>query len=133
MAHATIARYVVFDVAAHAPTHPQRRDLRHLSHLLDVAVTSRACLRAERLDMPHVREAHEARQGVDPNPFRRFSPAPSIPPLLALRLMRRRAPADQLMATDARLQRRDPRLARDGRRIMKVHAVDLVMACMNVV
>src|SRR5438552_18588139 len=100
MAHATIARYVVFDVAAHAPTHPQRRDLRHLSHLLDVAVTSRACLRAERLDMPHVREAHEARQGVVRNPFGGFCLAPGTRHLLVLRLFGRRPPPDHIWPAD---------------------------------
>src|SRR5437773_8547655 len=133
VAHAAVAGHVVLGVAAHAPPHAQGRNLGYLRHLLDVPVTCHARLCAERLDMPHVRETDEAGEGVDPNPFRRFSLAPSIPHLLDLHLMGGRASADQLMAAHASLQRRNPRLAGDGGRVVTVHTRDLILPGMDVV
>src|SRR5947207_15882806 len=73
VAHAAVAGHVVLDVAAHAPTHAQRRNLGYLRHLLDVPVTCHARLGAQRLDMPHVRGSDESWECVDPNPLHRFS------------------------------------------------------------
>src|SRR2546427_328417 len=72
MAHAAVAGHVVLDVATDAPAHAQRRDLIHLGHALDLSVTRLACLRAERLDVSHMREAHKAGQRVNADPLRRL-------------------------------------------------------------
>src|SRR6266508_779168 len=53
VAHAAVAGYrrLLRHVAADAPAHAQRRDLRDLRHLLDLAVTREARLGAERFDV----------------------------------------------------------------------------------
>src|SRR5712672_4151028 len=72
MTHAAIAGDIVLDVTAHTPTHAQRRDLFHLGRFLHVAMAGDAGGGPERLDVSHVREAHEAGQRVDANPIGRF-------------------------------------------------------------
>src|ERR1700752_2280857 len=120
MAHAAFAADLVLDVAAHAPSHLQGRDLGNLRHGLHIAVARRtggvridAQPGAKSLDVAHVREAREPGQRVNPDPLGRLSLAPRVADLLDLRLVRRRRAADQLVTSDARLQRRNPRLARD--------------------
>src|SRR2546426_7061207 len=133
MAYGAVASHVVLHVAAHAPPHAQRRDFIDLRHVLDLSMTRRARLRAERLDVSHMREADEPRQRMDPHPLGRLPLPPRVPNLLDLGLMRRGRSADQLMAPHARLQRRNPGLARDRGGIVAVHAGDLVLPGMNVV
>src|SRR5882762_4632492 len=87
VAHAAVPRNIVLDVAADAPAHAQRRDLRDLRHLLHVAVARHTRRRAKCLDVSHMWEADEAGQRMHANPFRRFSLAPRVADLLDLRLM----------------------------------------------
>src|SRR5882762_5823014 len=119
MTHAAVARDFVFDVAPHAPPHAQGRDLLDLGRVFHVAVARRAGLvsldaqpRAQSLDVAHVRETHETGKRVDAHPLRRLPLAPGVADFLDLGLMGRGGPADQLMAADAGLERRNPRLAR---------------------
>src|SRR6266446_5361564 len=133
VAHAAIAGHVVLDVAAHAPSHPQRGHLFDLWHFRDVAVAGHTRRGAEGLDVPHVGKAHEPGQGVDAHPLRRFPLAPRVADLLDLGLMGRRGAADQLVAPDAGLERRDSRLAGDRGRVVAVHARDLILPGMDVV
>src|SRR5467141_2173246 len=133
VAHAAVAGHVVLDVTADAPSHAQRRYLRDLRHALDLAVARHTRSRAERFDVPHMGEAHEPGERVHADPLGRFPLTPRVADLLDLGLMRRRGSADQLMASDAGLQRRDARLARNRRRVVAVHAGDLILAGMDVV
>src|SRR6266550_4463640 len=140
MTHAAVAGHGVLHVTADAPSHAERRHLLDLGHVCNVAVARRtggvsvgALPGGKSLDVTHMREAHEAGQRVDADPLRRFPLAPRVAHLLDLGLMCRRGAADQLMAADARLQGRDARLARNRRRVVTVHARDLVLAGMDVV
>src|SRR6266511_375614 len=133
VARGAVPAHFVLRVTPHAPPHSKRGDLVYLGHPLHVAVALGARLRAERLDVALVREPHEAGQRVNADPLGRFPLAPGIPDLLDLRLVRRRRAADQLMTTDARLQRRNPRLARDGDGRVAVQAGNLILAGVDVV
>src|SRR6266478_4662244 len=97
VAHAAVAGHVVLDVTADAPSHAQRRHLRDLRHALDLAVARRTRRRAERFDVPHMREPHEAGECVHADPLGRLPLTPRITDLLDFGLMRRRGSADQLM------------------------------------
>src|SRR4051812_8144637 len=88
MTHAAIAGHVVLDMAAHAPAHAQSRDLLDLRHSLHITVARRARCGAERLDMTHVRKAHESRHRVDADPLRRLPLPPRIADFLDFGLMR---------------------------------------------
>src|SRR6266536_3555343 len=131
--HAAIARDVVLHVTPDAPSHPEGRDLGNLRRMLHVAVAGDTRVGAEGLDVPHVREAHKPGQRMHANPFRRFPLPPCVAHLLDLGLMRRRGSADQLMAADTGLQRRDAGLTRDRLRVMTAHARDLYPVSMHVV
>jgi len=140
MAHAAVAAHFVLEVAAHAPPHLERRDLGNLRHRFDIAVARRtrrvridAQSSPQSFDMTHVRELGEAGQGVNPNPFGGFPLAPGVAHFLDLGLMRRRRAADQLVSPDARLERWNPRLARDRGRVVAVHARDLILIRVDVV
>src|SRR5690348_18017120 len=76
-----VARDFALDVALDAPAHLQRGDLVHLRHTGHVAVTGRAAVGAENLDVPHMREMHEAGQRMDPRPLRRLFAAGGFPQL----------------------------------------------------
>src|SRR5260370_32585588 len=133
VAYGAVARHFVFDVAAHTPTHLQRGHLVYLRHVLHVAVACSARLRTERFDVAHVWEARETRQRVDAHPLRRLLLPPRIADLLDFGLVLRRGAADQLATPQARLQRWQSGLTGDGRRVVAVHARDLVLAGMDVV
>src|SRR2546425_9305804 len=77
--------------------------------------------------MTLVREAHEARERVPADPVGRLSVRKRLADLLDLRLMRRRRPADHLVASEARLERRNPGFARDGHCAVTVQAGDPVL------
>src|SRR6185312_7455411 len=62
--HGAVARDVALHVAVDAPAHLERRDLVYLRHGAHVAVAGAAALGAQNLDVPLVREAHEARECV---------------------------------------------------------------------
>src|SRR6267142_6118062 len=130
---ATVAGHFALHVTAHAPSHPQRRDLLNLRHALHVAVTGRARLGAKRLDVAHVGEAYEAGKRMDANPLRGFPLAPRGADLLDLGLMRRRGAVHLRVTPHARLERRDAWLTRHRRRIVTVHARDLVLSRVDVV
>src|SRR5436853_6386755 len=85
------------------------------------------------LDVTLVREAHEARESMHARPHGRLLVGPRVAHLLDLRLVRLGGSADHLMTTEAGLHRRDPRLARDGHRIVTVQAGDLILAGVDVV
>src|ERR1043166_3157992 len=133
VAHAAVATHLVRDVTAYAPSHPQGGDLVDLRHFLDVAVARDAGLGTEPLDVSHVREVDEAGHRMNPEPLGRLSLAPRVADFLDLRLVRRRGSTHELVASHAGLQRGHPRLTRDGRREMAIHAGDLVLTRMNVV
>src|SRR6266545_1861071 len=133
VAHGAVATHFVLHVTPDAPSHAQRGDLIDLRHALDVAVTGTARLGAERLDVALVGEMHEAGHGVDADPLGRFPLAPGVADLLDLRLVRGCGTADQLMATDAGLQRGNPRLARHRHRGVAIQAGDLILAGVDVV
>jgi hypothetical protein len=105
----------------------------HLRHALHVPVALRARLRSQRLDVTLMREAHEPRERVDADPFGRLPLPPCVADFRDLGLVRRRRATDELMASHARLQRWDPRLARHRSRGVAVHAGDLILPCVNVV
>src|SRR2546426_12528912 len=65
--------------------------------------------------------------------FRSLSVRKRLADLLDLRLMRRRRPADHLVASEARLERRNPGLARDGHCAVTVQAGDPVLTGVDVV
>src|SRR5256886_2008501 len=100
----------------------------HLGHRAHVPVARGATLGAEHLDMAHMGEAHEPREGVDPDPLRRLLARPRLAHLLDLRLMRGRRAADHLVAAEAGLDRWDSGLTRDGDGAVTVEAGDLVLA-----
>src|SRR6267154_1046606 len=133
MAHAAVAGDVVLHVTTDAPPHAERRDLGNLRRMLHVAVAGDTRVGAEGLDVTHMGETHEPGQRVDAYPFRRFPLPPRVAHLLDFGLMRRRGSTDQLMAAHTCLERRDAGLARDRRRVVTVHARDLVLAGMDVV
>src|SRR4051812_24425156 len=135
MAHAAVASHVVLNVTADAPAHAQRRDLLDLRRLLHVAMAggARRWGRAEGLDVALVRKMHEAGYRVDANPLRRFLFTPGVADFFDLGLMRRRRTADQLVTTHARLEGRNPRLARNRGRVVAIHARDLVLPGMDIV
>src|SRR5947207_5207137 len=126
MAHATVASHAVLHVTADAPAHAERRDLFDLRRLLHVAMAggARRCGRAEGLDVALVREVHEAGDRVNANPLWRFLFTPGVADFFDLGLMRRRRAGDQLVAAHARLEGRNPRLARNRGRVVAIHARD---------
>src|SRR5690348_1509280 len=80
-----------------------------------------------------MREPDEARERVHARPLGRPLVDPRLAHLLDLGLMRRRGTADHLMTAEARLQRRDPGLARDRNGAMTIQTGDVVLPGMNVV
>src|SRR5438876_645585 len=128
-----VARDVALHVAVDAPTHLEGGDLVHLRHAIHLAMARAAALRPQNLDVTLVREAHEARESMHARPHGRLLVGPRVAHLLDLRLVRLRGSADHLMTTEAGLHRRDPRLARDGHRIVTVQAGDLILAGVDVV
>src|SRR5207237_9854940 len=66
-------------------------------------------------------------------PHGRLLVGPRVAHLLDLRRVRLGGSADHLMTAEAGLHRRDPRLARDGHRIVTVQAGDLILAGVDVV
>src|SRR2546425_8232742 len=131
--HGTVTRDAALHVAGDAPAHLERGDLVHLRHGAHVAVAVDAALGAQNLDVPLVREAHEARECVHARPHRRLLGGPRLAHLLDLRLMRVGGAADDLMTAKAGLHRGDPRLARDGHCVVTVQAGDLVLTGVDVV
>src|SRR5437660_2529997 len=129
----TVATHLVLHVTPDAPPHAQRRHLKDLRHRLHRPVTGDARRGAEGLDVSVMREVYEVGVGVDANPFRRVPVGPGFANFLDLRLVRRPGAADHLVAADTGLQRGNPRLARDRRRIMAVKAGDLVLPGVDVV
>src|SRR3989442_9113741 len=105
----------------------------YLGHGTHVPVAGAAALGAEDLDVAHVRKPHEAGQCVDAYPLGWLLADPRLAHLLDLRLMRRCRAGDHLVAAEARLERRDPRLARNRHRAVAVQAGNLVLTGVNVV
>src|SRR3989441_5647180 len=133
--HRAIARDVALHVAVDAPAHLERGDLVHLRHATHVTVAGAAALGAQDLDVPLVREAHEARQRVHARPYGRLLIDPRLAHLFDLRLIGRPGvgAADHLMTAEAGLHRWDPRLARDGHRVVTIQAGDLILTGVDVV
>src|SRR3989454_6714359 len=131
--HGAVARDVALHVAVDAPAHLERGDLVYLRHGAHVAVAVDAALGAQNLDVPLVREAHEARECVHARPHRRLLRGPRLAHLLDLRLVGVGGAADDLMTAEAGLYRGDPRLARDGHGVVTVQAGDLVLTGVDVV
>src|SRR5438128_10311392 len=129
----TVLAHLALRMAVDAPAHAERGHLGDLGHRLHLPMARRARVGPQRLDVPHVGEPHEPGERVDADPFGRVALAPGRAHFLDLGLVRRRRAADDLVAADASLQRRDPRLARDRHRVMAVQAGDLVLPGMNVV
>src|ERR1051325_6229229 len=130
-----VPTHIALHVAADAPPHLQGWDLRDLRGPVYGAMTIRARFRAcaEHLDVPHVREVHETRKPAHADPLWRFAVAPCLAHLGDFGLMRRRRPSDDLMAAEAGAQRRNPRLARDRRGVVAVHAGDAVLPGVDIV
>src|SRR3989475_722978 len=133
MAQGAIAAHAALHVTGDAPAHLQGRHLIDLGHALDLAVTGRARLRTQRLNVPHVGKAHEPGERVDPDPLGRLLPDPGLLDLLDLGLVGRRGTRDELVTAEARLHRGDTRLARDRHRGVAVHAGDAILTRVNVV
>src|SRR5207247_5467355 len=148
-AQRAIAAHLPLHVAVDAPAHLERGDLMHLRHRAHVPVARGAALGAENVDVAHMGEPHEAGERVDADPLRRFLVDPGRLHLLDLRdfgatsrrilrgchgpAERPFAPADDLVAAEARLDRGDPGLTRDGDGAVTVEAGDLVLAGVDVV
>src|SRR6266853_770156 len=144
-----VARDVALHVAVDAPTHLECGDLVHLGHGSHVAVAGDAAIGAQHFDMALVREMHEARDPVDPDPLgwllaepRRlhlpdlgcFSGARSGVLRRTDRTAERPLPArHDLVTAEAGLHRGDPRLARYGHRTVTVQAGDLILTGVDVV
>src|SRR2546425_6121340 len=133
MAQGAIAAHAALHVTGDAPAHLQGRHLIDLGHALDLAVTGDARLRTHHLDVPHVGEAHEPRERVDPDPLGRLLPDPGLLDLLDLGLVGRCRSRDELVTAEAGLHRGDTRLARDRHRGVAVHAGDAILTRVNVV
>src|SRR5438093_4712234 len=147
--HGAIARDVALHVAVDAPAHLERGDLIHLRHAAHVAVAGDTALGTQDLDVPHVREAHESGERVDADPRWRLLADPRgqhLSHLGHLGRARRRvrdgtSPAPEgpfaarhhLVAAEAGLHRRDPRLARDGHGTVTIQAGDLILTGVDVV
>src|SRR2546430_9151009 len=135
MARRAVARHLALDVAPDAPAHFQRRyliDARLLGDLA-MAIGARFGARAERLDVTHMREVYEVGDCVDADPLGRRLVAPRVADLGDLGAVSVGGAADHLMAADARLHGRNPRLAGDGGRVVAVHAGDTVLSGVDVV
>src|SRR2546425_5319688 len=90
-------------------------------------------LRPQRLNVPHVRKAHEPGERVDPDRLRWLLPDPRLLDLLDLGLMLIGRAGNELVAAEARLHRGDARLARDRHGGVAVHAGDATLTRVNVV
>src|SRR2546429_8243004 len=149
VAQGAVARHVALQVTIDAPAHLQRGDLIDLRHRTHVAVTVDATVGAQDFDVPHVGEAHESGEGVHADPHGSFLVDPRRLHLLHLgrlraaraRVLGRRhvsaerplAAADDLVAAEARLYRRDAGLARDGDGAVAVQTRHLVLAGVDIV
>src|SRR6266705_999538 len=133
VAHGAVAAHVALHVTVDAPAHLERGDLVDLRHAAHVPVAVHAALGAQDLDVSLVRKAHEARERVHPDPLGRPLGRPRLADLLDLRLMRRCRAADHLVTAEARLERRNPRLARDRHGAVTIEAGNLVLTGVDVV
>src|SRR6188508_16861 len=138
VAYGAIAGHFFLDVTIDAPAHREGLHLVHLRHCRHVAMTQNAGVATERFvgtegfDVSHVGEVNEGGEVVNPDPLGRVLVSPRVSHLLDLRLMGWRRPADHHVTPITRLDRWNPRLARYGRRVVTIHARDLVLTGVNI-